>query len=423
MDPRQYAKPERKEHGAMQLKQAVKEIPSVMRDLYENHVSKHFKVIAPTVLHVNVNLRCNTKCAMCNIWELKSSHELNLEQFDKIFSDPVYCRVEYIIVAGGEPTLRNDLPEIIELMHKHMPRLKKLLIPSNVINRASIEKQYARIARYCAERKIRLSLGVSLDGIGETHDKIRGVKGAFAKVMENIEFLKQLQRELPFNLGVDPTIFSMNIQEMQKLKDLANRFNMPISFQIAAVADDYYHNADIENVLKVSNEDRMSLAEFLKRQVAEASLLDSLAYYYADVVENLEGAPTRGLPCPFADQGLLLNPDGSLQYCHNSQPIGNALEKNSGELYYGQENLAYRDKIQKEICPSCRMSCLFFVSLRKEVFPFLSFIVKRMLGVHRLHWRKPKRSRSLALQPQESAVAQSRIQTQAKESPGQRSLS
>jgi hypothetical protein len=30
--------------------------------------SKHFKVIAPTVLHVNVNLRCNTTCAMCNIW-------------------------------------------------------------------------------------------------------------------------------------------------------------------------------------------------------------------------------------------------------------------------------------------------------------------------------------------------------------------
>jgi hypothetical protein len=36
------------------------------------------------------------------------------------------------------------------------------------------------------------------------------------------------------------------------------------------------------------------------------------------------------------------------------------------------------------------MSCLFFVSLRKEVFPFLSFVVKRMLGVHRLHWGKPK---------------------------------
>jgi MoaA/NifB/PqqE/SkfB family radical SAM enzyme len=375
---------------AMTLGEVIEEIPAVFRDLYENHVAKHFKVLAPTVLHVNVNLRCNTTCAMCNIWELKSPHELSLEQFAAIFSDPIYSGVEYIILAGGEPTLRNDLPEIIELMHRHMPRLKKLLIPSNGINRVSIQKQYPRIARYCAEHKIRLSLGVSLDGIGQTHDKIRGVKGAFDKVMENIEFMKRLQQEVPFNVGIDPTIFSMNVHEMQKLKDLAKRLKMPITFQIAAVADDYYHNTDIENVLKVNNEDRASLAEFLKRQLAESSLLDSLAYYYAEVVENLEGAPTRGLPCPFADQGLLLNPDGSLHYCHNSRPIGNALEKSSSELYYAQENQAYRGTVQKEACPSCRMSCLFFVSLRKEVFPFLSFVVKRMLGVHRLHWGKPK---------------------------------
>jgi MoaA/NifB/PqqE/SkfB family radical SAM enzyme len=387
---------------AMTLGEVVQEIPSVFRDLYENHVTKHFKVIAPTVLHVNVNLRCNTTCAMCNIWELKSPHDLSLEQFDAIFSDPVYSRVEYIILAGGEPTLRKDLPEIIELMHRHMPRLKKLLIPSNVINRLSLQKQYPRMARYCAEHKIRLSLGVSLDGIGETHDKIRGVKGAFDKVMQNIEFMKQLQKEVPFNVGIDPTIFSMNVHEMQKLKDLASRLKMPITFQIAAVADEYYHNNDIEHVLRVNNEDRVSLAEFLRRQVAESSLLDSLAYYYAEVVENLEGAPERGLPCPFADQGLLLNPDGSLQYCHNSRPIGNALEKSSSELYYAHENQAYRGTVQKEVCPSCRMSCLFFVSLRKEVFPFLSFIAKRIMGVHRLHWRRPKRLRPSAFQLQEN---------------------
>jgi MoaA/NifB/PqqE/SkfB family radical SAM enzyme len=78
---------------AMTFGEVAKELPSVMWDLYENHVTKHFKVIAPTVLHVNVNLRCNTKCAMCNIWEIKSPHQLSLEQLHRIFSDPVYARV------------------------------------------------------------------------------------------------------------------------------------------------------------------------------------------------------------------------------------------------------------------------------------------------------------------------------------------
>ena len=374
----------------MTMGQVIREIPTVARDLYENHVTKHFKVIAPTVLHVNVNLRCNTTCAMCSIWELKSNHALTPEQFDRIFTDPVYARIEYLILAGGEPTLRKDLPEILEVMHKHMPRLKKLMIPSNVINRVSVQRQYPRLARYCANHQIRLTLGVSLDGIGETHDKIRGVKGAFEKVLATIDYMKTLQGRIPFNMSIDPTIFSMNVHEMQKLKDLADRLNMPITFQIASMADDYYHNADIDKVLKVTNEGRTRMIEFLKRRVAESSLLDALAYYYAEVVENLEGAPARGLPCPFANQGLLLNPDGSLQYCHNSRPIGNALENRSSDIYYDQDNLAYRNTVRNDNCPTCRMSCLFFVNLRKEVFPFLSFVVKRMLGIHRLHWRRPK---------------------------------
>jgi hypothetical protein len=143
-------------------------------------------------------------------------------------------------------------------------------------------------------------------------------------------------------------------------------------------------------VLSVDDHGRTRMVDFLKRQVAECSLLDALAYYYAEVVENLQGAPARALPCPFADQGLLLNPDGSLQYCHNSRPIGNALEKSSRELYYAPENLVYRDKVRTQSCPNCRMSCLFFVTLRKELFPFLSFIAKRLVGVHRLHWFWPK---------------------------------
>jgi hypothetical protein len=205
--------------------------------------------------------------------------------------------------------------------------------------------------------------------------------------MESIRFMKQLQKEVPYNLTIDPTIFSMNIHEMEKLKDLAQSLNMPITFQIAAVADDYYHNAEMDKVLSVDDHGRTRMVDFLKRQVAESSLLDALAYYYAEVVENLQGAPARALPCPFADQGLLLNPNGSLQYCHNSRPIGNALESGSSALYYEKNNLAYRLQVRKDSCPSCRMSCLFFVSLRKEVFPFVSFIMKRLVGIHRLRWR------------------------------------
>jgi MoaA/NifB/PqqE/SkfB family radical SAM enzyme len=313
---------------------------------------------------------------------------LTLQQFDTVFSDPVYARVEYVMLAGGEPTLRDDLPELVELIHRRMPRLRKLQIASNVIHTAAVRAQYPRIAAYCHEHGIRLSLGVSLDGIGDTHDKIRGAKGAFKKVMESVEFMKELQRSTPFTMSIDPTVFSMNIDELEQLKALAERLDMPIVFQIAAVSDDYYGNVDTANVLALSDSDRFKMVTFLKQRVAEASLFDALAYYYAEVIDHEEGAPSRALPCPYADQGLLLNPDGSVQYCHNSRPIGNALETSSTELYYSADNQAYLGRVRSESCSSCRMSCMFWVGLRKEPMTFLSFVMKRMLGVHRLNWRQ-----------------------------------
>lgn len=373
----------------LRFSEVVQELPLIARDIYENQVLKHFQVLSPSVLHVNVNLRCNTKCSMCSIWELKSTEMLSLEQFKHIFSDPVYSKIEYIILAGGEPTLRNDLAEIVELMHGYMPRLKKLMIASNVLSRASVEKQYPQIARYCAEHNIRLTLGVSLDGIGETHDRVRGVPGAFQKVMESIQFMKELQKTVPFNMSIDPTIFSVNVQEMQQLKDLAEQLNLPITFQFAAVANDYYHNQNLEQVLTLDSSGRRTLIDFLKQQIAESSLLDALGYYYQEVLGRAQGTiQKRTLPCPFSNQGLLLNPDGTLQYCHNSHVIGNALKTSSTEIYHAPENLAFREKVRQEKCPNCQMSCLFFVTLRKEVFPYLVFMAKRSLGLNRLRKEK-----------------------------------
>jgi MoaA/NifB/PqqE/SkfB family radical SAM enzyme len=367
----------------MSLRQVLGEAPSVASDLFENYVTHHFRVLAPTVLQVNVNLRCNTKCSMCGIWELKLRDQLSVEQYDQIFADPVYRRVEYIILAGGEPTLRPDLPEVVEVMHKHMPKTKKLMVASNVIAYRAVEKQYPRIAAYCAEHGIRLTLGVSLDGVGDLHDEVRGVKGAFENVMRSIHFMKDLQKRVPFNMSIDPTIFSMNIHEMQKLKDFAEELGLPITFQFAAVAEDYYSNSGIEDVLSLNGDGKRSLIRFLRQHIAESAFLDALAYYYEKVAEQAERPQDRNLPCPFQNQGLMLNPDGSLQYCHNSSSIGSALEKGSGEIYHDPENLRFRKEVVKNRCPTCRMSCMYFVSLRKEVFPFLWFITKRFLKGHR----------------------------------------
>lgn len=46
----------------------LREVVAIMRECAVNNVVKHFKTLKPTVLQINVNSQCNTKCGMCNIW-------------------------------------------------------------------------------------------------------------------------------------------------------------------------------------------------------------------------------------------------------------------------------------------------------------------------------------------------------------------
>jgi sulfatase maturation enzyme AslB (radical SAM superfamily) len=80
------------------------------------------------------------------------------------------------------------------------------------------------------------------------------------------------------------------------------------------------------------------------------------------------------MPCPFQRQGLLLNPNGDLYYCENSKKIGNVLETPASELYYAAANLADRETLKHETCPTCLSPCQVNVGAMKQVVPYVKFL-------------------------------------------------
>ncbi len=70
--------------------------------------------------------------------------------------------------------------------------------------------------------------------------------------------------------------------------------------------------------------------------------------HYADMIAN---GYHRTMPCPFQSQGLLLNPNGDLHYCENSQKLGNVLDASAESLYFAAENLAHRDQFEDRRLP------------------------------------------------------------------------
>ena len=126
-------------------------------------------------------------------------------------------------VSGGEPFLRKDLPQIIELACRYLtPAI--IHIPTNAIAVDIVEKKTADILEIVKRinPNIQLTVKPSLDHAGEKHDAIRGVKGNFNKVAELFRRLKGMKAEYP-NLHVElgTVISSWNVNDIDEISSFA----------------------------------------------------------------------------------------------------------------------------------------------------------------------------------------------------------
>ena len=72
----------------------------------------------------------------------------------------------------------------------------------------------------------------------------------------------------------------------------------------------------------------------------------------------------------------MINPDGGLFFCENSDAIGNVLHEDAGELYFRASSQQHRDQVRDEKCPTCLSPCQINVAAVKQVVPYVKFLVR-----------------------------------------------
>ena len=127
---------------------------------------------------------------MCGV---SPNHDMTVEEWDKVFAN-LGRTPFYITFTGGEPFLRRDLDEMVISAYKHC-RPSVITIPTNGLLTDRIVERVDRICRECPTSQIGINL--SLDGVGEEHDDIRGVPGNWDKSMATWKKLKELQKSRP----------------------------------------------------------------------------------------------------------------------------------------------------------------------------------------------------------------------------------
>ena len=153
---------------------------------------------------------------MCPFWK-RLSEDSSLEREKTILKQIYDSGTCGIAFEGGEPLLRKDLVEILAFA-RSLP-----LHTSLITNGTLLESKVEEIAPY-----INGVIYVSLDGLEETHDKIRGVSGCFKKAVRGITASTQ---RVP--VTINTTIMAENLTEIEGIVKLAKELNSRISVAVA----------------------------------------------------------------------------------------------------------------------------------------------------------------------------------------------
>ncbi|MCC6345170.1 MAG: radical SAM protein [Bryobacterales bacterium] len=133
-------------------------------------------------LFLFVTSRCNSLCRTCFYFDkLNSKDDLGFDQIRKISETaPPF---EKLWLSGGEPFLRDELPEIVALFARNN-RVANVNLPTNGLLRERIFRSIDRML--AAAPGVSIDLNFSLDGLANTHDAIRGVPNNFRRTLETI---------------------------------------------------------------------------------------------------------------------------------------------------------------------------------------------------------------------------------------------
>lgn len=133
-------------------------------------------------LFLFVTSRCNSLCRTCFYFDkLNSKDDLSFDQIRKISETaPPF---EKLWLSGGEPFLRDELPEIVALFARNN-RVANVNLPTNGLLRERIFRSIDRML--AAAPGVSIDLNFSLDGLANTHDAIRGVPNNFRRTLETI---------------------------------------------------------------------------------------------------------------------------------------------------------------------------------------------------------------------------------------------
>ena len=303
-------------------------------------------------LTVISTFRCNSKCQMCYIWQNPTDprEEVSLETLSRLPGG-----FDNLNVSGGEPTLRRDLHEMIDLLH---PKARVVEISSNGLRAERI----VPIVKKYPDIKVRFSL----EGDEVTNNRIRGEKGGYKK---KIAGMRKLQEAGGKDLGFAMVIQDENVDQLSEVYEMTRNEGLELSTSTLHNAWQFYKH---DNYFY----DRRTVARGLESMITE--MLKSMtvknwfrAYLNLGLIEKVLGHD-RLIACTAGSDFAFIDPWSDVWACNvrKDLPLGNLVDSSWEEIMASK--LA-ADSVKK--VAACKQNCWMVTTartaMRSNLLPML----------------------------------------------------
>ena len=305
------------------------------------------QVPSPPFLILFINSICNQKCEHCFYWR-------NLNRRDDLTKEEIFSlsrslgRIETLNLSGGEPFLRPEFGEICRQFIRHN-QVRQIYVPTNG---SFTDRTVKQIDETLKEKDLDLFVAeISLDGLGEFHDKFRGSPNAFAKAMQTYEALARIQdRDPRLRIHSISTATAVNMDEIRRLTTYLFD-NCPRM--------DHHNLALIRGDRKNPSLQGPTLAEYQRLYEYVRRLWSTREEgRYGSVVEPmLQWAKTRTaseqrqfVPCRAGVLNAVVYSNGDVSMCETHAPLGNLREKTFWEIWTSPEAETLRKSIAAKEC-------------------------------------------------------------------------
>jgi len=309
--------------------------------------------IRPLVAELFLTDNCNLRCVSCACWRSTTRGELDTGEWEDVLRQLSELRILKVNFTGGEPLIRKDAVHL--MAYAYNLGIRRLHLNTNGIRLSvpTVESILAAGVR---------SFNVSVDGVGEGHDDIRGRDGAFDRTIANMRYLIARRQQFPLKIRLMFTLMRDTVNALPAVAQLAQELNVQLAINLASDTTFLFRHEDVTGQTHVLSAQLSRSAQRLE----ELARADSRCLpRYSDLryaVRHFRDPIVGSLPCTESQLKLMIHSRGEIGGCWGHDPSATIRQTSIRDVIESTEYRAEHARFFRRDCIGCTSN--YSVNLR-----------------------------------------------------------